>query len=286
MQSSNPVFARSEGFNGRSAGPAPSYQSDPSTWSTGAGAPTGYDTGYGAPTTPVQQGPMTIDTVVQKSAITLGTVAVVGAATWFYLSPITTNAELSRATLLAFAGVIVGFVLAMVNIFKKAVSPPLVIAYAAAQGVALGGLSLVIPLQFGAVPAGVVPQAVLGTVLVVASTLGVYKSGLVRVTTKFKRGVMIAGIAAVGLMLVNLVMSLFGVPLGIRGDGPLAIGFGLLMVGLGALFLMLDFDEIEHGIRNGLPESESWRSAFGLTVTIVWIYIEILRLVSIFNSSD
>lgn len=210
---------------------------------------------------------MTVDDVVIRSVLTLGTLLVVAAAAWW----------LNLGIGFAFVGLIAGFVLAMVIVFKRVTNPALVLAYAGAQGLVLG----VISHFFETAYAGIVVQAVLGTVLAFAAMLGVYATRIIRVTPKFTKVVVGMGAALVLLMLVNLVSYLF-LPqgIGIRTDSTLGILFSLVAIGVGCLFLMLDFDMIEKGIQGGAPEREAWLAAFGLTVTLVWIYLEILRLLS------
>lgn len=217
---------------------------------------------------------MTMDDVVMKTAMTLGVLLAAGAGAWLLLPP-SVSFSLLLPTLL------VGLGLGLFISFRRAISPPLILTYAAVQGVLLGTISRVFEEQFS----GIVVQAVLATAIVFAATLAVYKSGRIRVTPRFTKIVVIAGFGAMGLMLVNLGASLFGVEggLGLRDGSPLSIVFGLAMVGLGALFLVLDFDLVEKGIAAGAPERESWLAAFGLTVTLIWIYLEILRLISYFR---
>jgi uncharacterized YccA/Bax inhibitor family protein len=219
---------------------------------------------------------MTLDDVIAKTGITLGVLLVAGAAAWVLVPPGAFGFILPMA--------LVGLGLGLFISFKRAISPPLILAYAAVQGVLLGTISSV----FESAYSGIVVQAVLGTAIVFAVTLAAYKSGRIRVTPRFTKVVVIAGFAAMGLMLVNLLAGMIGVGdgagLGLRGDSPLGILFGLAMVGLGAMFLVLDFEQVQRGVAMGAPERESWLAAFGLTVTLIWIYMEILRLISYFRS--
>jgi len=280
MQSNNPVFARNDSFNGRSstqtyAAPGTGY-TDPSTWSTGTpgqGAPTGYGdrSGYG-------EGRMTIDSVVQKSAMTLGVVLLAAAATWIYLGDISQD-NIGLFGGLAMGGALIGFVLAMVNSFKRVISPALVLAYAAAEGVFVGAFSSLLEQQ----PQldGIVVQAVGGTLMAFAGTLAAYKYFNIKVSDRFRRGVMAAVIGMVGVMLLNLVTNLLGFDFLNLSSGLTGLLFSGLGVVLGVFMLILDFDFVERGIAAGLPERESWRAAFGLTVTLIWLYVMLLRLLAI-----
>jgi uncharacterized YccA/Bax inhibitor family protein len=281
MHSSNPVFARSEGFNGRGSTNAygnqtyagsgmtyPGYgtpQTDPSTWSTGApGQPTAID-----------RGRMTIDTVVQKTGITLGLVALTAALTWVFMP----ERLLGMAWL---GGAFAGLGLALVLSFKRTVSPGLVLAYAVAEGLFLGAVSK----TFESLYDGVVIGAVVGTVAAVAGTLAAYKFFNIQVGTKFRKWVVAAMFGFVAVTLLDFVLGLFGNAIGINGFGTLGLVMSFVGLGIGVLMLILDFDFVERGIAAGLPEVESWRAAFGLTVTIIWIYIELLRILAILRGED
>ncbi|MGH3795464.1 MAG: Bax inhibitor-1/YccA family protein [Pseudonocardiaceae bacterium] len=217
--------------------------------------------------------PMTIDDVVTKTAMTLAVVLATGTLTY-----------LSGVWALALPAALVGFVLAMVIIFKRMVSPPLILTYAAVEGVFLGGISGVIGARVG--DPGIIFQAIAGTGLVFAGMLVVYRTGAVKVTPRFTKWLIGAMIGVVGLMLVNLVLNLFGVDPGLRSGGPLAIVFSLVCIGVAAFSFLLDFDAADRAIRAGAPEKTAWYIAFGLTVTLVWLYLEILRLLSYLQSSQ
>jgi len=273
MKSSNPVFARSAEFNGRGGAIA----NDPSQWQVDLnGSPTHTQPGTGR---------MTIDSVVEKTAITLGLLTVAAAVTWFaigdVIDPTTGEAVMGKAMTFAMIGVFVGFALAMVNSFKKVVSPALVLAYAVFEGVFIGAFSKVIAAYVG--ETSIVFQAVLGTVVAFAGTLAAYKFFNIQVTDKFRKIMMISGFAIIGVLLINMVLSLTGVfeSGGLRGFNTLGLLVSCALVVYATFCLILDFDYAEKGIQAGLPERESWRVAFGLTVTLVWIYIEILRILAI-----
>jgi uncharacterized YccA/Bax inhibitor family protein len=274
MQSNNPVFARSEGFNGRSASPtypgAGAY-TDPSTWQVGApGSPS-------APTYARPQERMTIDSVVMRTAMTLFVVVAAAAATWVVLPEPTATAGISGSTMAAWmAGAFGGLGVGLVISFKRTVSPVLVLVYAALEGMFIGAMSMV----FEAMWPGIVMSAVLGTFVAFAATLAAYKFFNITVTPKFRRVVTIAMFGFVGVVLLDFLLGLAGWSFG--WNGLTGIGFIATIIGLvlGVLMLVLDFDFVEQGVRAGLPESESWRAAFGLTVTLIWLYIEMLRLIA------
>ena len=234
---------------------------------------TGHSGYVGAPAT--TERPMTVDDVVTKTGITLAVLVAAAAATW-----------ISDQWWLALPAALVGFVLAMVVIFKKQVSPPLILAYAAVEGVFLGGISAIFQQQFA--ESNIVLNAVVGTAAVFGGMLVVYKTGAVRVTPRFQKWMMGALIGVVGLMLVNLVASFFiDGGLGLRGEAGefswLAVGFSLLCIGVAAFSFLMDFDAADKAIRAGAPEKFAWYTAFGLTVTLVWLYLEMLRLLSYFQ---
>jgi uncharacterized YccA/Bax inhibitor family protein len=289
MQSNNPVFRRAEGFSGRNAeGTTTTYPGngqtytgygDPSSWSTGS-ATAGVEQGYSQPPTHQMAGErMTIDSTVQKTAFTLAVLIVAAAATWVLTGdPATDDGTMQSLYALSLVGALGGFALAMVNSFKRVVSPPLVLAYAALEGVFVGAMSKVFQAAFGN---GVVPGAVIGTIAAFAGTLAAYKVLNIRVTDKFRRFVVAAMFGFVGLVLLDVVLGFFGAAIGFNGFGGLGLIMSIVGLGLGILMLILDFDYVERGVAAGLPENESWRAAFGLTVTIVWIYIELLRIMAI-----
>ena len=286
MQSSNPIFTRAEGFNGRSATGNTTYPGSGPQDTTAYGDPSQWGTGTpGTPgTTQVDQGRMTIDSVVQKTGLSLGVVVLTAAITWFFTPEVTSEAAMGGLYTIAITGALVGFVLAMVNSFKKVVSPALVLLYAAVEGVFVGAFSKVIEVAF-ATPenqmGGLVAGAVLGTMAAVAGTLAAYKFFNIKVTAKFRMWVIGAMFGFVALSLLNVLLSFFGKDFGFNGFGTMGLISSVVGLGLGVLMLILDFDFVERGIAAGLPERESWRAAFGLTVTIVWIYIEMLRILAI-----
>jgi uncharacterized YccA/Bax inhibitor family protein len=225
---------------------------------------------------PAETGRMTFDDVIVKTAVCLGAV-VVGAA-------VTLSVALGLASMLMIVGALGGFVLALVNTFKKQPSPALILAYAALEGLFLGGLTRVLDTMYP----GVGLQAVVGTLSVFAVTLLLFKSGKVRATPKAMKFFMIAIVGYALFSLVNMVMMLTGLttePFGLR-SGIIGVVIGILAIGLAAFSLVMDFTNIEEGVRNGAPERFSWTAAFGLTVTLVWLYVEIIRMLAILRGDD
>lgn len=279
MRSKNPIFARAEGFNGR--GPA-----NPAGNATypGGGAPyAGYGSGQldGMPQTHMGSGTgrMTIDTVVQKTGITLGVVVLAAAATWLLTGdPVADRQQASLLYTLSLVGALGGFVLAMVVSFKRVVSPPLVLGYAALEGVFIGAMSKVFQVTFGP---GVVTGAVIGTIAAFVGTLAAYKFFDIKVGQKFRVWVISAMFGFVALSMLDMVLGFFHSSFGFNGFGTLGLLASVAGLAIGILMLILDFDFVERGVAAGLPEQESWRAAFGLTVTIVWIYIELMRILAI-----
>ncbi|MEE1808362.1 Bax inhibitor-1/YccA family protein [Streptomyces sp. BE133] len=295
MRSSNPVFSRrgfsrDNGYAGFNAAPqagAPAAGANPYAQGTAANpyATNPYaqqDTQYGVPQAPARSGAMTIDDVVTRTALTLGTV-VLGAALAWALLPVD-EANLGKSYGIAIGAALVAFVLSLVQSFKRKPVPALIVAYAAFEGVFLGVISSAVSTYIGP---GVVMQAVLGTMCVFAGVLLAYKMRWIRVTRRFYGFVMAAAIGFMLLMVVNLLFAVFGGGdgLGFRSGG-LGILFGVIGIVLGACFLALDFKQVEDGIAFGAPREESWLAAFGLTMTLVWIYLEMLRVLSILSGDD
>jgi uncharacterized YccA/Bax inhibitor family protein len=306
MQSSNPVFRKAEGFNGRGgadpygnrtyAGNGVSYPSYGAPTGPLGGAPgtqPGFPSGpqgYADPYAPAPTGTrrMTIDSVVQRTGITLGVTALFAALTWILTGDLGApgvegQQALGTLYLLSMVGAFVGFGLAMVNSFKRVVSPALVLAYAAFEGLFVGAFSKVMEANFGD---GLVVGAVLGTIGAVAGTLAAYKFFDIQVSSRFRTWVVAAMFGFVAVSLLDFVLAMFGNSFGFNGFGPLGLVSSFIGLGLGVLMLILDFDFVERGIQAGLPERESWRAAFGLAVTIIWIYIELLRILAILRGQD
>jgi uncharacterized YccA/Bax inhibitor family protein len=221
---------------------------------------------------------MTLSGTVNKTGILLICVVATAAWSWnrFFHAP-TSDTVLPLVAI----GGIGGFILALVTIFKKEWSPVTSPIYALLEGLALRGISAVFELRYP----GIAMQAVgltFGTLFVL---LLAYRSGLIRVTEKFKLGVVAATGGIAVFYLVEFVLGFFGVHFAaINGSGLLGIGFSVVVVIVAALNLVLDFDFIESGVNAGAPKYMEWYGAFGLIVTLVWLYLEILRLLAKLNS--
>jgi uncharacterized YccA/Bax inhibitor family protein len=268
MESRNPVFSRSDEFRGRGG-----Y----ATFDTRTPDAAELENMYGAPSaTSVQTGRMTLDDVVMRTAMIFGVLVVAAGLTYAVDPPLGLVPVLGAA--------LVGFGVAMVIQFSKTVRPALIFVYAAIEGVFVGGISDWYGEVYGD---GIVPQAVLGTLAAFGAMLALYKIGAVRATPKFTRMLLIATVGYLIFGLVNLLGSAFGAWESVySGGGLLPIAISALGVVLASLFLVLDFDFIEQGIRNGLPERYAWLAAFGLVVTLVWLYLEILRLLAILRGDN
>ena len=251
QSSSNPAFRNMEKVIGSQQQAAPSAQY--------------LDEMYQQPAyqAPARERFLTVDDVVTKTAVILVLAVVAGFATaWF------------QAYYLTLPAAIIGFVLSLVIIFKRMISPPLIIAYAVFEGVFLGAITGI----FNQWYPGIAAQAIVGTLGVFGGMLVIYKTGAIRVTPRFTK-MIIGGIVGVAvLMLFNLVMSLFGFDVGLRSGGTVAIVFSIICIALAAFSFLLDFDSIDKAIKQGAPANTSWYFAFGLMVTLVWLYLEILRL--------
>lgn len=214
---------------------------------------------------------LTYDDVIMKTGGLLALLVVVGAATWMLAPGIWP------------VGAIAGLVLGLVNAFKRNPSPLLITLYTVAQGVFLGGISAFYESFYN----GVVPSAVVATVATFTAALFLFKSGKVRVTPKFTRWLLIAMVGYLVFSLVNVGLLMFGVldGWGLRG-GTLGIVISLVAVGLAAASLIVDFDSIKRGVEGGVPAKFAWSAAFGLLVTLIWLYLEFLRLFAILQSND
>ena len=284
-ESSNPLF--------RSLSRQQAGQGGYAQFGTGAaGAATQqYHQGYPTDQYPQQpqtgvSRPMTIDDVVTKTGITLAVLAAVSAVTYFLV-----GANPGLALPLLLVGMIGGLVFVLIAILgRKQDNPAIVLTYAVFEGLLLGSFSYVVanwsvPGTDGASAGALIAQAVLGTFGVFFGMLVVYKTGAIRVTPKFTRMLFAGMIGVLVLMLGNFVMSFFtdgGGPL--RNGGTIAIIFSLVCIALAAFSFLLDFDQADQLIRAGAPEKAAWGVALGLTITLVWLYMEILRLLSYFQN--
>ncbi|AYV28080.1 Bax inhibitor-1/YccA family protein [Streptomyces sp. CJ_13] len=287
MRSSNPVFSR-RGFSrdagGHAGFGAPQQAQAGTATNPYATNPYATDPTTGMPQAPARGSVMTIDDVVSRTAMTLGVLAITATLSWLTLPVDPANVGKSYA--IAIGAMLVAFVLVIVQAFKRKPVPALILGYAAFEGVFLGVFSAIMSTYVGD-GGGVVVQAVLGTICVFAGVLVAYKMGWIRVTRRFYGFVMAAAVGFMLLMLANLLFSVFagGDGLGFRSGG-LGILFGVIGVILGACFLALDFKQVEDGVTYGAPREEAWLAALGLTTTLVWIYMEMLRLFSILSGND
>ena len=259
MQSRNPVLTRSAAFS-------------PGGYATFSPAPVDQlETQYAAPpATGAQTGRMTLDDVVMKTGILFAVLLATSFVSW----------KLDSIAVVL-VGLVGGLVLGLIISFRQSTNPALILPYAALEGLLVGGIS-----NFYQQTANgpIVGQAVIGTLAAFTAMLVLYKTGVIRATKKFTKMLLIAAVGYLLVGMANLVAAILGVGggWGFAGTGP-----GILIcvagVAIASLFLILDFDMIEQGIRNGAPREYSWLAAFGLMVTLVWIYLEILRLLAILN---
>jgi uncharacterized YccA/Bax inhibitor family protein len=217
---------------------------------------------------------------VNKTGILLVCVMATAWWTWRQFLHSRNIADVAPWMLIGFLG---GFAFAMVTVFKKEWSPVTAPIYALLEGLALGGLSAVLDLRYP----GIAIQAVgltFGTLFVL---LLAYRSGLIQVTQKFRMGIVAATGGIMVFYLLQMLMGFFGFQFtSINGSGPIGIGFSLIVVAVAALNLVLDFDFIEQGVQYGAPKYMEWYGAFGIIVTLVWLYLEILRLLSKLRSRN
>ncbi|MER7850545.1 Bax inhibitor-1/YccA family protein [Kitasatospora sp. NPDC096077] len=225
---------------------------------------------------------MTLDDVLVRTAGTLGTVALTAVLSWVLLPVDATS--IGRAYGIAVGAALIAFVLVLVQTSRPGPAPALILGYAAFEGVFLGVVSSAASTH---IAPGVVVQAVLGTFAVSAGTLLAYRMRWIRVTRRFQGFVLASATGFLLLTAADLLFSAFDSGNGLGFDsGGLGIAFGIAGIILGACFLALDFRQIEDAIADGAPREESWLAAFGLTLTLVWIYLEALRVLSILRGDD
>ncbi|MFD3446928.1 Bax inhibitor-1/YccA family protein [Microbacteriaceae bacterium 4G12] len=256
----NPTFSRNPAFNGR--GGAPTQEVTPESLQAMYNAPSA---------TAVDTGRMTYEDTITKTAGLFAVLLVGAAVGWLFPA-------------LAIVGAIVGLVLGLVNSFKREPSVPLIVAYAAFEGLFVGGISAI----FERLYPGVAVQAVLATLVVVGVVLALFRSGKIRASAKATKIFMIAMVSYLAFSLVNFGLVAFGVldsPFGLR-DGVIGLVIGALAVLMASYSLVLDFDFIQRAVRTGQPRKMGWQAAFGLMVTVVWLYVEFLRIFAILRGSD
>ncbi len=229
-----------------------------------------------------RDGAMTLNGTVNKTGFLLLLTVLTAAFAWNQV--ITPQGDVAAGTgIYLWGGAIGGFIIAMVTVFKKQWAPITAPLYALVEGFFLGAISAIYNQQFQ----GIVMQAVLLTFGTLFALLFAYRSGLIKATENFKLGVVAAtgGIALV--YLATIVLGLFGIRIPmIHDSGLVGIGFSLFVVVIAALNLVLDFDFIETGVEQGAPKYMEWYGAFGLIVTLIWLYIEFLRLLSKLQSRN
>jgi uncharacterized YccA/Bax inhibitor family protein len=234
-----------------------------------------YPTAGAYPAAPPTVTPMTLDDVVVKTVTMLAILGASAAAAWVLVPDALVGAAWIGAAML-------GLVLGLIISFSRMAHPALVVAYSVVEGVFLGMVSK----AFESLYDGIVLQAVIATFGVFFLMATLYKVRAIRATPKFVRGVTAAIVGVFAVMLINLVLALFGVNTGLRDGSPLAIGFSLVVIVVAALSFVLSFHEIEEGVRLGLPQRYAWTAAFGVVVSLIWVYLEILRLISYFQGED
>jgi uncharacterized YccA/Bax inhibitor family protein len=296
MQSRNPVFNKVFEKVERQQGAGGAYNQPGYAMPQGAGQPGypqqgyappqyGYQPQYGQQGSPqdldamynrpaasaTEMGRMTLDDVVMKTGAMFAVLLATAVAGWLFWP-------------LAFVGMIGGLILGLVVSFKQSTNKGLILGYAAFEGLLVGGISA---LYAGFGGRNLIGQAVLGTLAAFASMLFVYKMGWVKASPKFTKWLLIAGVGYAVISLASLVAGLFGMNggWGFR-DGSVGIALCVAGVAIASFFLILDFDYIEKGIAHGLPQRYSWLAAFGLVMTLVWIYLEFLRLLAILQSDN
>jgi uncharacterized YccA/Bax inhibitor family protein len=273
MASSNPVFNNSPAFSPRASTASQLVrQTAPADLTAKE-----LDELYNQPSaTAAQTDRMSYEDTIVKIAVSFGILAVGAIVGWMLPG-------------LFLPAMIAGFVLALVNIFKKKPSRALVLSYAAVEGVFVGGISSFFAQQWG----GIVPQAVFGTLAVVGITLALFASGKVRATQRATKIFMVAMLGYVAFSLINFGLMAFGVTNSMFGlrDTPTLFGIplgailGVLVIFMAAYSLVLDFTNIQVGVERGAPRIYGWTAAFGIMITVVWLYLEILRLLAILRNN-
>lgn len=273
MASSNPAFNRSPAFSSnRDVAAQLQSGATPSVSKEGMTAAQLTDL-YSVPSaTPSDTDRMTFEDTMVKIVASFVILLLGAAVGWFF-------------PVLALPAAFVGFALALVNIFKKKPSPALVLSYAAVEGIFVGGITVFLESRLS----GIAVQAVLGTLVVVGVTLALFASGKIRASKKATKVFLIAMIGYGVFSLINFIGVATGLnsdPYGMSGSVkiagiPLGVFLGVLVIIMAAYSLVLDFDSIQTGVKRGAPRIYGWTAAFGIMVTVVWLYLEILRLLAI-----
>jgi len=295
MQTNNPVLSRYE----KADAPGFAYQEGRSAYAQASGeAPTATPTAPAGQATQAAGAPpastdaqfetitagggarVTLNDVIVKSAIMFGLVVIFAFVGWNLIT---------AAPALMLPVFLVAMVLGFVNALKKSVSPALMIVFAVAEGLMLGGISNWYN-SYAVINGwdGIVLQAVVATMTTFGVMLTLYLTGVIKVTKRFTRVLMVAAVSYLVLALASFVAAMFGVGggWGFYGVDGLGIIISLAGVAIASFFLALDFEAIKQGVAMGLPEKESWRMSFGLLVTLVWIYLEFLRMFAILSGRN
>ncbi len=280
MQSNNPVLSRYEPKKGKTGEAGYAYAEGTAAYEAAAsgGGDAGVDAAF-QQVTAAGGARLTINDVIVKT-FAVFVVTVIFAVVGWNLAP--------SMPWILWVGLIGGLGLGLVNAFKKQVSPALVLLYAVFEGLLLGAISMFYnELAIANEYPGIVLQAVVATMTTFGVMLTLYLTGIIKVTKKFQAVLMVAAVSYLLLALASLVAAMFGVGggWGFYGVGGLGILIAVAGVLIAAFFLLLDFEAISQGIKAGAPERESWRMAFGLLVTLIWLYLEFLRLLSLLNRS-
>ena len=219
---------------------------------------------------------MTINGTVNRTGFLILMVMAAAWYSWRQSLPTPGTTEIVPNPLI-FIGLIGGFIVALITVFKKTWAPITAPIYAVLEGLLLGGISAMFEVRFP----GIVTQAMFGTLGTLFALLLAYRTGLIKATENFKLGVFAATGGIMLVYLISMVMSFFGTTIPfIHESGAIGIGFSVFVVIIAALNLVLDFDFIENGAEAGAPKYMEWYAAFGLLVTLVWLYIEMLRLLA------
>ncbi|MEP6482011.1 MAG: Bax inhibitor-1/YccA family protein [Rhodoglobus sp.] len=267
MALANPAFSRNAAFSANGAGAVAAAQNISAQQ---------LDELYNRPSASVEGETMTVEDTIAKTVGAFALLLVGAALGWLTAETI---------PFLWIGAAFVGLVLGLVNSFKKEPSAPLILLYSAVQGVFVGGISAFYDAQFP----GIVVQAVIASLVVVGVTLALFASGKIRASKKATKIFLIAMVGYLVFSVVNVCLVAFGInsdPYGLRGSVhifgiPLGIILGIFVVLLAAYSLVLDFDFIQRGVQNKAPRKYGWTGAFGIMVTIIWLYLEILRMLAL-----
>lgn len=289
MALNNPAF-NTPAFQDPRAGGAQTRYSPPPAVDPAAAAT--IEGAYAAPSaSAVDTGRMTVEDTVMKTLALFGVLVVTAVVGWIWSMAGVSVANPNPSAAPMIVGGLVGFVLAMVATFKKKPSVPVIIAYAAFEGLFVGGISAFFEFIFP----GIVLQATLATLSVVGVTLALFASGKIRASARATKIFMIALVGYMVFGLVNLGLMLFNAPIAGGAFGlystkvagiPLGLIIGVVVVIMAAYSLVLDFDQIQRGVRNGAARVYGWVGAFGIMVTVVWLYVEILRMIAILRGNN